>query len=155
MPSFKIATSLRRAIFSLLIYRYLCDRIVRRRPRTPRPRCNAPRSHNIICPPTLEEIDTQGSPQNHCAVVTILQWSKRFDATVGLCVHLWRFYYYERLHRRGAIAQSSREDQWTCSFIGLRSPPFTTSAAAGRSLIRTRMPARVVISDIRNLPRPV
>jgi len=59
-------------------------------------------------------MEKQGLPKNNWASVTILQWSKRFDATLGLCVHLWRFYYYERLHRRGAIVQSSSEDQWTC-----------------------------------------
>src|SRR6185437_3369665 len=94
MPSFKIPTSLRRAIFSLLIYRHLCDRIVRRRPRTPRPRCNVPRSLVTICRATLEAMEKQGLPKIKWASVTILQWSKRFDATLGLCVHLWRFYYF-------------------------------------------------------------
>src|SRR6185295_18979189 len=90
MPSFKIPTSVRRAIFSLLIYRYLCDRIVRRRPRTPRPRCNVPRSLVTICRATLEAMEKQGLPKIKWASVTILQWTKRCDATLGLCVHLWR-----------------------------------------------------------------
>jgi hypothetical protein len=35
-------------------------------------------------------MEKQGFPKNEWASVTILQWSKRFDATLGLCVHLWR-----------------------------------------------------------------
>jgi hypothetical protein len=50
-------------------------------------------------------------PQKQRAGVTILQWSKRFDTALGVCVVLWRFCYCKNLHRRAAIAQSSGEDQ--------------------------------------------
>src|SRR6185369_9835369 len=101
-------------------------------------RCNVPRSLVTICRATLEAMEKQGLPKIKWASVTILQWSKRFDATLGLCVHLWRC---PKLQRR------------SIEFANLLGCVFRFHDFCGSrgSLVRARMPIRM-ISEIRNSP---
>jgi hypothetical protein len=57
-------------------------------------------------PPDTRSNEKARFSENSWRGVTILQWFKRFDATLGLCAFSTLHDYSERLHNRRATAQS-------------------------------------------------
>src|SRR5262245_39258646 len=93
-------------------------------PRNRCPRCNVPRSLSQYAARPWKQRKSSIFRKNWEGV-TILQWSKRFDATLGVCACWWRFRYFDELLRRAATAQSSGEDSSSHCFIELCLLPST------------------------------
>src|SRR5262249_49877150 len=127
MLSLKIPTSLRRAIFQSPELSQSLRSNRQEAPPAIDARGNVPRCLSQYAARPWKQRKSSIFGKNPEGV-TILQWSKRFDATLGACACWWRFRYFEELLRRAAIAQSSDEDSSSHRFLGLCLLPSTASA---------------------------